>query len=285
MIHQRLFQRDMFRAIGIADSMSPPRTWWNYVAGLWSAGTLKQIASDVPAARAMFKPLVRRDLEFEAEVKPTLVDATPRFVGSFAREFTGLCHYFAGAYYTDTTARLRIYKQYAGLPKVSEGLLLPTLDSGFADSLILDSFADMTVRGLSPRYTVTITYHDDTSDSVTVPILVTSIKFTVKKPIKRIDVYDVAGRLQGSNTQVSGGLDDFYLGGQQTIVLLSDVPLTWDYGRTKCWMRIKANVIECEFAGQSTYAVDSEFTSKGYHGLRAYQATSEWYSYRLRRWG
>jgi hypothetical protein len=68
-------------------------------------------------------------------------------------------------------------------------------------------------------------------------------------------------------------------------VLLSDAPLTWDYSRAKCWMRIKANVIECEFAGQSTYAIDSEFTSKGYHGLRAYQSPSEWYSYRLRRWG
>jgi hypothetical protein len=197
MIHQRVFQRDMFRAIGIADSMSPPRAWWDYVAGLWFASTLKQIASDVPAARAMFMPFVRRDFEFEAEVKPTLVDATQRFAGGFAREFAGLTHYFAGAYYTSTTARLRIYKQYAGLPKVSEGLLLPTLDSGFADSLILDSFADMNVRGLSPRYTVTITYHDDTSDSVTVPLQATSITFTVKKPIKRIDVFDVAGRLQG----------------------------------------------------------------------------------------
>jgi len=285
MIHQRVFQRDMFRAIGIADSMSPPRAWWDYVAGLWFASTLKQIASDVPAARAMFMPFVRRDFEFEAEVKPTLVDATQRFAGGFAREFAGLTHYFAGAYYTSTTARLRIYKQYAGLPKVSEGLLLPTLDSGFADSLILDSFADMNVRGLSPRYTVTITYHDDTSDSVTVPLQATSITFTVKKPIKRIDVFDVAGRLQGSNTQLSGGLDDFYLGGPGTYVLLSDAPLNWDYSRAKCWMRVKANVIECEFAGQSTYAIDSEFTSKGYHGLRAYQSPSEWYSYRLRRWG
>jgi hypothetical protein len=214
-----------------------------------------------------------------------LVDATPRFVGGFAREFAGLCHYFAGAYFTNTSTRLRIYKQYSGLPKVSEGLALPTLDACFADSLVLDSFVDLTVRGLSPRYTVTFTYHDDTSESVTVPAGATSITFTVKKPIKKIDVYDAAKKLQGSNAQLSGGLDDFYLGGPQTIVLLSDSPLAWDYGRTKCWMRVKANVIECEFAEQSTYAIDSEFTSSGYHGLRAYQAPSEWYSYRLRRWG
>jgi len=285
MIHQRVFQRDMFRALGIADSLSPPRTWWDYVAGLWSTSTLKQTASDVPAARAMFRPFVKKDFEFEAEVKPTLVDSTPRFVGGFAREFAGLCHYFAGAYYTSTTTKLRIYKQYSGLPKIQEGLLLPTLDIGFTDSLVLDSFVDLTVRGLSPQYTVTFTYHDDTSESITVPQGATSIKLTVKKPIKKIDVYDVTNRLQGSNTQLSGGLDDFYLGGPGTYVLLSDAPLTWDYTRAKCWMRIKANVIECEFAGQSTYATDSEFISSGYHGLRAYQAPSEWYAYRLRRWG
>jgi hypothetical protein len=141
----------------------------------------------------------------------------------------------------------------------------------------------MTVRGLSKDYTVTMTYYDDTSESVTSPG--TSITFTVKKPIKRIDVYDVAKRLQGSNTKLSGGLDDFYLGGPQTIVLLSDSPLTWDYGRAKCWSRVRGNMIECEFAGQPTYAIDTEFTSSGYHGLRAYQAPSEWYAYRLRRWG
>jgi hypothetical protein len=97
-------------------------------------------------------------------------------------------------------------------------------------------------------------------------------------------VYDVAKRLQGSNTKLSGGLDDFYLGGPGTYVLLSDSPLTWDYGRAKCWSRVRANIIECEFAGQPTYAFDTEFTSSGYHGLRAYQAPSEFYRYFLRRW-
>jgi len=284
-IHQRVFQRDMFRALGIADGLSPPRAWWEYAAGLWEVGSLKQTAPDVPASRAMFKLFVKKDFEFECEVKPTLVDATPRFVGGFAREFTGLCHYFAGAYYTSTTTKLRIYKQYSGLPKVQEGLSLPTLDQGFADSLILDSFVDLTVRGLSPRYTVAFTYHDDTSESVTVPLGATSIKFTVKKPIKKMDVYDVAKRLQGSNTQLSGGLDDFFLGGPGTYALLYDGPLAWDYSRARCWTRVRGNAIEVGFAGQYGYAIDTEFTSPGYHGLRAYQAPSEWYAYRLRRWG
>jgi hypothetical protein len=284
MIHNRVFQRDMFRALGIADGLSPPRAWWDYAAGLWEVGSLKQTASDVPAARAMFKPLVRRDFEFECEVKPTLVDASPRLIGGFAREFAGLTHYFGGAYFTSTTTRLRIYKQYSGLPKIQEGLSLPTLDTGFADSLILDSFVDLTVRGLSPRYTVTFTYHDDTSESVTVPTGATSIKFTVKKPIKRIDVHDAAKRFQGSYSGLSGGLDDFYLGGPGTYVMLSDSPLTWDYSRAKCWSRVRGNTIEVGFAGQYGYAIDAEFTSSGYHGLRAYQAPSEWYAYRLRRW-
>jgi hypothetical protein len=284
MLHQKIIARHIYKTLQVGDAFSPPRPVWDYIAGVWEVGSLKQTASDVPAARAMFRLLVKRDFEFEAELKPTLVDATPRFAGGFVREFAGLTHYFAGAYYTRTTTRLRIYKQYSGLPKISEGLLLPTLDNSFADSLILDSFADMTVRGLSPRYTVTFTYYDDTTESVTVPTGATSITFTVKKPIKRIDVYDVAGRLQGSNTQLSGGLDDFYLGGPGTYVLLSDAPLTWDYTRAKCWIRVRANVIECEFAEQSTYAIDTEFASSGYHGLRAYQAPSEWYAYRLRRW-
>jgi len=284
-IHQKVFQRNMFRALGIADSFSPPKPWWDYAAGLWEVGTLKQTASDVPGARAMFKPLVKRDFEFEFEVKPMLVDSTPRFLGGFAREFTGLTHIMAGAYYTSTTTRLRVYKQYAGLPKMSEGLLLPTLDTGFADHLVLDSFVDLTVRGLSPRYTATFTYHDDTTESVTVPLGATSVKLTVKKPIKKIDVYDVANRLQGSHTGLSGGLDDFYLGGPQTIALLYDGPLAWDYGRAKCWSRVRGNVIEVGFAGQYGHAIDTEFASPGYHGLRAYQAPSEWYAYRLRRWG
>lgn len=283
MIHQRVFQRTLYKALGvITDSFSPPKPFWDYIAGTWEAGTLRQTASDVPGARAGFTKFVKRDWEFECEVKPTLVDASPRFLGGFAREFAGLTHYFFGAYYNNVSTKLRIYKQYAGLPKIAEGLLLPTLDAGFADSLILDSFADMTVRGLSRNYTVAVTYHDGTSETVT--SAGTSITFTVKKPVKRIDVYDAAKRLQGSNTQLSGGLDDFYLGGPQTIVLLSDSPLTWDYGRTKCWSRVRANVVECEFAGQSTYAIDTEFTSPGLHGLRAYEAPSEWYVYRLRRW-
>jgi intein/homing endonuclease len=188
-----------------------------------------------------------------------------------------------GAYYNNVSTRLRIYKQYAGLPKITEGLLLPTVDTGFADSFILDSFIDMTVRGLSKNYTVSLTYHDDTSENIT--SAGTSITFTVKKPIKRIDVYDIAKRLQGSNTKLSGGLDDFYLGGPGTYVLLSDSPLTWDYGRAKCWSRVRANMIECEFAGQPTYAVDTEFTQAGVHGLRCYEAPSEFYRYLLRRWG
>jgi hypothetical protein len=272
----------MYKALQIGDVFKPPRPVWEYYAGMWEVGTLKQTASDVPGARAGFKILSRRDWEFECEVKPALVDASPRFLGGFMREFTGLTHYFSGAYYTSADKRLRIYKQYAGLPKITEGLLLPTVDVGFADSLILDSFADMTVRGLSRNYTVTITYYDDTSESVTSPA--TSITFTVKKPIKRIDVYDAAKRLQGSNTKLSGGLDDFYLGGPGTYVLLSDSPLTWDYGRAKCWSRVRGNMVECEFAGQPTYAVDTEFTQAGFHGLRAYEAPSEYYLYRLRRW-
>jgi hypothetical protein len=252
------------------------------MAGVWEVGTLKQTASGVPGARAGLKLFTKRDWEFECEAKPTLVDASPRFIGGFAREFAGLTHYFFGAYYTSTSARLRVYKQYAGLPKIAEGLLLPTLDTGFADSLILDSFADMTVRGLSRNYTVSVTYHDDTSESITSPG--TYVTFAVKKPVKRIDVYDAAKRLQGSNTQLSGGLDDFYLGGPGTYTLLSDAPLTWDYGRARCWGRVRAYMIECEFAGQSIYAIDTEFTSPGLHGLRAYEAPSEFYSYRLRRW-
>jgi hypothetical protein len=273
----------MYRTTAIGDVFAPPRPMWDYMAGVWEVGTLKQTASDVPGARAGFKILSRRDWEFECEVKPTLVDASPRFIGGFAREFTGLCHYFGGAYFTSADKRLRIYKQYAGLPKITEGLLLPTVDVGFADSLILDSFADMTVRGLSKNYTVTITYYDDTSESVTSPA--TSVTVTVKKPIKRMDVYDAAGRLQGSNTKLSGGLDDFYLGGPGSYVLLSEAPLTWDYGRAKCWSRIRGNMVECEFAGQPIYAVDTEFTQAGFHGLRAYEAPSEYYRYLLRRWG
>jgi hypothetical protein len=141
----------------------------------------------------------------------------------------------------------------------------------------------MTVRGLSKNYTVTITYYDDTSESVTSPA--TSVTVTVKKTIKRIGVYDAAGRLQGSNTKLSGGLDDFYLGGPGSYVLLSEAPLTWDYGRAKCWSRIRGNMVECEFAGQPIYAVDTEFTQAGVHGLRAYEAPSEYYRYLLRRWG
>jgi hypothetical protein len=273
----------MYKTLGVfMDSFSPPKPFWQYIAGTWEAGTLRQTASDVPGARAGFVKFIKRDWEFENEAKPTLVDASPRFLGGFAREFAGLTHYMMGSYFTSTSTRLRIYKQYAGLPKIVEGLVFPTLDFCFSDSMILDSFADMTVRGLSRNYTVTVTYHDDTSENITSPG--TYITFTVKKTIKRIDVYDVAKRLQGSNTKLSGGLDDFYLGGPQTIVLLSDSPLTWDYSRTKCWMRVKADMIECEFANQPTYAVDSEFVQSGLHGLRCYEAPSEFYSYRLKRW-
>jgi hypothetical protein len=273
----------MYKTLGVfMDSFSPPKPFWQYIAGTWEAGTLRQTASDVPDARAGFVKFIKRDWEFENEAKPTLVDASPRFLGGFAREFAGLTHYMMGSFFTSTSTRLRIYKQYAGLPKITEGLVLPTLDMGFADSLILDSFADMMVRGLSRNYTVVVTYHDDSSESITSPG--TYITFTVKKPIKRIDVYDVAKRLQGSNTKLSGGLDDFYLGGPGTYCLLSDSPLTWDYSRTKCWMRVKGDMIECEFTGQPTYAVDSEFTQVGFHGLRCYEAPSEFYSYRLRRW-
>lgn len=284
MLHQRVYQRNMFRALGIADSFSPPKTWWDFVAGIWVAGSLRQTAGDVPGARAMFRPLVKRDFEFEADVKPTLVDATPRLVGGFAREFTGLTHYFFGAYYTGATTRLRVYKQYSGLPKVVEGLATASLDECFADYAVADSFASTTVRGLSPRYTVAVTYYDGSSESFTVPAGATSISFTARKPITRIDVYDAAKRLQGSNTQLSGGLDGFVLGGPGTYVLLSDAPLAWDYSRAKCWSRVRGNVIEACFAGQCTYAIDTELTSPGYHGFRACQAPSEWYAYRLRRW-
>jgi hypothetical protein len=285
MLHQRVYQRNMFRALGIADSFSPPKTWWDFVAGIWVAGSLRQTASDVPGARAMLKPLVKRDFEFEADVKPTLVDSTPRLVGGFAREFTALTHYFFGAYYTRTSTRLRVYKQYSGLPKVVEGLATASLDECFADSCLADSFASATVRGLSPRYTVAVTYYDGSSESFTVPVGATSTSFTARKPIARIDVYDVAKRLQGSNTRLSGGLDDFFLGGPGTYVLLSDAPLAWGYGRARLWSRVRASVVEVCFAGQCTHAIDTEFSSPGYHGLRAYQAPSEWYRYSLRRWG
>jgi uncharacterized protein YqgV (UPF0045/DUF77 family) len=269
----------------VGDSFSPPRPVWDFVVGIWQISSLKQVSSDIAAARALFKPLVKRDVEFEAEAMPTLVDEAPRLLGLLVREFTALTHYMLGAFYTKTSTRLRIYKQYSGLPKVQEGLATATLDECFADSCLVDTFATTSVRGLSPRYTVVVTYYDGSSESFTVPLEATSISFAVKKPIKRIDVYDVAKRLQGSNTQLSGGLDDFFLGGPQTIVLLSDAPLTWDFSRARLWARVRANVVEVGFAGQYTYAIDTEFSSPGYHGLRAYQAPSEWYAYRLRRWG
>jgi hypothetical protein len=284
MLHQKIIQRNIYKTPLVAyDTFSPPRPVWSYIAGVWQAGTLRQTAPDVPAARAGYRILSRRDWEFEAEVKPTLVDASPRFFGLFAREFAGLTHYMTGVYYTSASARLRIYKQYAGLPKVFEGLATPTLDACFADSIILDSFTDMTVRGLSPRYSVALTYYDDSSERYTATA--TSMNVTVKKLVKKIDVYDAAGRLQGSNTQVSGGLDDFYLGGPGTYILLGDSPLTWDYSRARCWSRVRGNVVEVEFAGQSIYSVDTEFTLAGIHGLRAYESPSEWYLYRLRRCG
>jgi len=285
MIHQRVHHRCIYKTLTVADSFAPPRPFWDYMAGIWEAGTLRQTAPDVPAARAGFKLFAKRDWEFEVELKPTLVDGSPRFVGGFAREFTGLTHYFGGAYFTSTLTRLRIYKQYAGLPKVSEGLAFPMLDSCFADSMLLDSPADLTVRGLSPRYSVSVTYYDGSSESVTVADGETSIRLTVLKPIVRIEVYAPAKRLQGVNEALSGGLDDFYLGGPGTYVLLSDSPLTWDYGRAKCMVRARADTIECVFAGQSTLAVDAEFTQPGVHGLRAYEAPSEFYRYLLRRWG
>jgi hypothetical protein len=284
MLHQRIIQRNIYKTPLVAyDTFSPPRPVWDYIAGVWEAGTLRQTAPDVPATRAGYRILSRRDWEFEAEVKPTLVDARPRFLGLFAREFAGLTHYMMGAYYPSASVRLRIYKQYAGLPKVSEGLATPTLDACFADSIILDSFTDMTVRGLSPRYSVALTYYDGSSESYTAAT--TSISVTVKKPVKKIDVYDAAGRLQGSNTQMSGGLDDFYLGGPGTYTLLADSPLAWDYSRARCWSKVRKDVLEVEFTGQSIYSIDTEFTLAGIHGLRAYESPSEWYLYRLRRWG
>jgi hypothetical protein len=266
----------------VGDAFNPPRPIWDYMAGVWTVGTLEQTASDVPGARAGFKLLSRRNWEFETELAPTLVDASPRFLGGFVREFSGLTHYFSGAYYTNTTTKLRIYRQYAGLPKITEGLVLPTLDACFIDNATLDNFANMSVRGLSKNYKVNVTYYDGTTESFT--STATSLNITVKKPITRIDVYDVANRLQGSNTKLSGGLDDFYLGGPGTYVLLSDAPLTWDYTRTKCSQSIKDNMIEVEFANQSTYAIDNEFTQSGVHGLRCYEAPAEFYRYFLKRW-
>jgi hypothetical protein len=278
--------RNMYKTPLVAyDYFSPPRPIWDYSAGVWSPGTLRQAASDVPAARAGYRRLSRRDWEFEAEMRPTLVDSSPRLLGLFAREFTGLTHYMLGIYYTQASSRLRIYKQYAGLPRVSEGLATPALDACFADSIMLDALTNMTVRGLSPRYTVTVTYYDGGSESYTVPATATSISIPVKKPVTGVNVYDQAGRLQGSNAQLSGGLDDFYLGGPGTYVLLADAPTSWDYGRARCWGRARRDVVEVEAAGQSIYSVDTEFTSPGLHGLRAYEAPSEFYLYRLRRCG
>jgi hypothetical protein len=269
----------------VGDSFSPPRPVWDFAAGIWQSGSLRQVSSDVAAARALFKPLVKRDVEFEAEAMPTLVDGTPRLLGLLVREFTALTHYMLGAFYTEASARLRIYKQYSGLPKVQEGLATATLDECFADSCLADAFASTSVRGLSPRYIVTVTYYDNSSESFTVPLGATSISFAVRKLVKRIDVYDAAKRLQGSYAGVAGGLDDFLLGGPGTYVLLSDAPLIWDFSRARVWARARASILEVSVADQYIYAVDSELASPGLIGLRAYMAPSVFYRFFLRRWG
>jgi intein/homing endonuclease len=188
-----------------------------------------------------------------------------------------------GAYYTGDGARLRAYKCYSGLPRTVTAVALPALDACLADSCVPDAAPQMAVRGLSPRYTVKLYFHDGTSASYAVPAGATSISVTVTKPARRVEVYDAAGRLQASWDGLAGGLDEFVLGGPGLYVLLFDAPLAWDFRRAAIAARSGGPYHEFAVAGQWGLAVDSEMCWPGQPGLRACSAPATFFKFVARR--
>lgn len=266
----------------LADTFSPPRLWWDLVAGMWTLGSLRQTSPDVPAARTLLlKTAANPDMAVEA--RPELVDSTPRFLGLLVREAQVMTHIMLGAYYTAGGARLRAYKCYSGLPRTATGIALPALDACLADSCLPDGTPQVEVRGLSPRYTVKLYFHDGTSASYAVPAGATAISITVVKPVVKIEVYDATGRLQAGWSGLAGGLDVFVLGGPGLYVLLFDGPLSWGFGRTVFAVRSLGMYHEFAVAEQWGVAVDSEIYGPGLPGLRAYQAPSTFYRFVARR--
>lgn len=286
-LYYRVQQRCMNKMSALGDSLSPPRNWWDYVLGIWEVKPpLAQTASDVAGARAhfLFKAPLNPELSFEA--MPTLVDGSYRFIGMHVREYQSLTHYFMGVYFNNTDARLRIYRSYAGLPKVVEGNASPLIaDACLADHAFLDVVPKSLVRGLSPGYTVNLTFYDGSTQSIAVPAGSTYVQPSILKLAKRLEVYDRAKRLVASYSGLHGGLDDHYLGGPSCYVLLGDGPLTWNPSNFNAFEgKASVNELRVRVSGQELGAVDTEFTQAGYMGLRCVEAPSEFRKFVLRRW-
>ena len=284
--YYHLYQRHVFKYPGIVnDTLSPPKPWWDYPLGVWSSSPLEQKATDVPGARTLWLPRKPLNTEGVIEMKPTLVDNVYRFTGVHVREFETLTHYMLGVYYKIGDARLREYKQYSGLPKMVTAISLPlSCDACLSDSAVVEAMPEMLVRGLSPRYSVKYVYHDDTYDTFTVPPTLTYVKAPPRKPIKRIEVYDRAGRLVIAKDELAGGLDDYYLGGPGTYVLLSDSPIAWNFDWAKLDFTIKRDELRCGLNEQFLSAYDYEFTSGGYLGMRCYESSAMFRGFVLKRW-
>lgn len=277
----------MNKMSALGDSLSPPRNWWDYVLGIWEVRPpLAQTASDVAGARAhfLFKAPLNPELSFEA--RPTLVDESYRFVGMHVREYQSLTHYLMGAYFSSAGARLRIYRQYSGLPKVVEGDASPLIaDACLADRAFLDAVPRSMVRGLSPRYTVRLTYYDGSIEDIVVPARLTYVEPNILKLAKRVEVFDATKRPVASYEGLHGGLDDHYLGGPGTYLLLADGPLTWDPSDFNTFEgKASVNELSVKVSGQELGAVDTEFMQAGYVGLRCVEAPSEFRRFVLRRW-
>ncbi len=254
------------------DPLTHFRLYWDLRAGVWVVESFKQIAPDVPMARIVDTFLQRVNPDRCIHVKPDLVDSEYRFVGICAREVTLGSHYMAGILYNNREARLRIYKQYVGLPKIYDVVDVPSLDEASLDYVTLDEPSNMTIRGLSPRWKVVLTYLDGSSETITVPVGQTYIVKRALRLIKRVEIYDAAGRLVHREDRIYGGSDDAVLGGPGTFVLLADCPITWDYSEVKIRMWVRDYEIGVEVNGTTLTAIDTELYGAGPSGLRCYNA-------------